>query len=175
MPADKAFFGRGWGGEEEWVDDALARLLRQVGDVAELHDLGEAAVLAPEAWLDDISLRDLMRSFLERAGVRHGLWPVEAPRTPWKRQGVTLNSPSDIDPAGLPAWVPTEIREEWLHAATSWTRQRASHQYVDYTLLRNQMLPGQLAWATFPPNVRGLYGELVLAGLDRWDDEAFDA
>lgn len=175
IPADKAYFGRGWGGEEEWVDDALARLLRQVGDVAELHDLGAAVVLEPEAWLDDISLRDLMRSFLERAGVRHGLWPVEAPRTPWKRQGVTLNSPADIDPAGLPAWVPAEIRAQWLHAAMSWTRERASHQYVDYTLLRNQMLPGQLAWATFPPNVRDLYGELVLAGLDRWDDEAFDA
>lgn len=175
ISADCAFFGGGWGGEEEWVDDALARLLQETGDVPELRAVSESVVLAPEVWLEDLSLREHMRAFLERAGVVHGLWPVEPARTPWKQSGHLLNDPGGIGPAHLPAWVPAEIREQWLGAAARWTREKAAYTGVTYDLMSNAMLPGQLDWPSFPLAVRDLYGELVLAGLDRWEDDVFDA
>lgn len=175
IPAAGAYFGRGWGGQEEWVDDALARLLRQAGDVAELHDISAAVVLSPDSWIDDASLHELMRTFLERAGVRHGLWPIEVPRTLWRLQGVTLNSPAVIDPGSLPDWVPDKIREPWLRAADALMRAPAVTRFQDYSLVRNQMLPGQFSWSDLPASLRDVYGELVLAGLDRWDDEALEA
>ncbi|NKY08832.1 sacsin N-terminal ATP-binding-like domain-containing protein [Cellulomonas hominis] len=175
ISAASAYFGRGWGGEDDWLDEALARLLRETGDVSELRDVSESVVLAPEVWLDDLSLGEHMRSFLERAGVMHGLWPVEPARTPWKQSGHLLNHPSGIGPADLPAWVPAQIREQWLVAAARWTREKAAYPSVPYDLVSNAMLPGQLDWPNFPLAVRDLYGELVLAGLDRWADDAFDA
>ncbi|GAA1928577.1 sacsin N-terminal ATP-binding-like domain-containing protein [Nocardioides marmoribigeumensis] len=175
ISADAAFFGRGWGGEEEWVDDALARLLRETGDVPELRAVSESVVLAPEDWLDDPSLRELMRTFLERAGVVHGLWPVEPAHTPWKQSGHLLNHPATIAPAQLPFWVTAEIRAQWLGAADKWTREKATYTGVPYDLVSNAMLPGQLDWPSFSLAVRDVYGELVLAGLDRWEDDVFDA
>lgn len=175
IPADEAFFGRGWAGEDEWLDDTLVRLLDATEDVEDLRDLAQTVVLRPEAWLGDGSQRDAMREFLERAGVRHGLWPVDVSPAPWKPTGAALNDPASIDPSTLPDWVPIEIRRAWLHTAATQPRTKANYLYVDYALTRITELPGQFAWSTLPTHARELYGELLLAGLDRWDADHLHA
>lgn len=175
VPANRAYFGKGWAGDDAWVDEALTRLIRELGDDDALDGVPTTIVRAPSAWVDEENL-DAMREFLEWIGVRHGLWPIEVERDDWwALKGEQLNNPNWIDADRLPGWVPAEMREKWLKVAECRPWKTAVYKSVKYRLTYISRLPGQSEWDSFSARAQEIYGELVLAGLDRWDDQELQA
>jgi hypothetical protein len=170
MPADEAHFGPGWGGDRQWVDSNLAKLADE-GAVADFQVIRSRLLRPPTSWLPEDTFADPMRTFLEQAGVRHGLWPwsVEARNT--SLTGGQINKPSTVPHSALPAELPEAARKTWVEAAQQWTGTRANYGSVPYVLERLTRLPGQFEWSALSERSRQLYGELIVAGLDEWDEE----
>ncbi|MCW2771518.1 MAG: hypothetical protein JWR27_2951 [Aeromicrobium sp.] len=174
IAADEAHFGKGWAGDDAWVDEALVRLVEALGDDIDLDGIPDGILQPPSAWVVEEDL-DAMREFLERAGVRHGLWPIEMEGARWNVYGSTINSPTSLPRFNLPGWVPSGLRETWLDAADQWRGRPATYTSVEYRMVHIARLPGQSEWNDFSTRAQEIFGELVLAGLDRWEDLALDA
>ncbi|WP_252976038.1 sacsin N-terminal ATP-binding-like domain-containing protein [Janibacter melonis] len=169
VAADEAYFGKGWAGDDAWVDEALVRLVVALGDEINLDGIADSILQTPSDWVAEEDI-DAMREFLERAGVRHGLWPIEVESARWNVYGSTLNSPTSLSRHNLPGWVPTDLREMWLDVACQWPGRSAAYTTVEYRLVHIARLPGQSEWSDFSTRAQEIFGELVLAGLDRWED-----
>src|SRR5207248_2686 len=79
IPATRALFSRAWGGNEPDLLESLVE--RSQGVSADLAALSNRLILEPSAWPFTIGDETAFADFLERIGVRRGLWPVQIPRS----------------------------------------------------------------------------------------------
>ncbi|WP_344648734.1 sacsin N-terminal ATP-binding-like domain-containing protein [Cryptosporangium japonicum] len=169
--ANTAHFGPGWGGVNGETDARLAQLVAAAGDVsAQVQRIGDATIEPDQ--LGDIDV-DRWRSFLEAAGVRHGLLPN------WYRPAdVTLYGSEIANPrtAGhLAINVSTDDQRRWREVAVNWPRQGPLYDTVRYRPeTAVAILPGQRDWSTFDERARRLFTELILRGLDTWPDSVLE-
>lgn len=168
MPADQTYFGIGWGGEAEWVDEGLGRLLAAEGDVDDFSDIADAVIRQPEVWVP-VELAEEMRVFLEHAGANHGLWPFDVDTGGLELPGWQLEAPQSVNRSLLPETIPPAAQAEWLAIARQ-DAGSAPYSTVDYRLESLQRLPGQYDWERLGETSRRAYAELVLFGLGHWDD-----
>lgn len=171
QPASTATFGAGWGGATAETNLRLARLVAAAAQSsADLRRIGAATVepahlgdVEPEPW----------RAFLEAAGVRHGLVPLEIPAARFALPGSQVAAPSTVGDLSIP--VSSYDQRRWREVAASWPRHGPLHQQVRYRPTTNvAVLPAQRDWSGFGAESRRLYAELILIGLDSWPDSALE-
>lgn len=168
MPANQAYFGNGWGGDDEWADERLGQLLVAEAAVEDFAEISDAVIRRPEEWVPD-ELVGEMRVFLEHAGAIHGLWPFDVDTGGLELAGWQLDAPSSLRGSLLPSTIPPSAQVEWLAVAQKDARS-AQYPTVYYRLEELQRLPGQYDWERLSETSRRAYAELVLFGLGRWDD-----
>ncbi|MBT2898884.1 sacsin N-terminal ATP-binding-like domain-containing protein [Streptomyces sp. McG3] len=168
-----AMFGSGWPGEHSAVDDTLTRFLEHVRELSSVLTHTERRLLSrPEDLCGDTLSVEIMRRFLERHEVAHGLRPrYEAFRT--EVRGEFLNRPARF-------WAPNrhDLLPQWRTAAERWPNRRSvGYVSVDYhsRSRTTAVLPGQDVYASFSEEDRRLYAELIVHGLAlAWPDSALE-
>ncbi|MFJ1551442.1 sacsin N-terminal ATP-binding-like domain-containing protein [Streptomyces sp. NPDC088246] len=171
--ASRAMFGPGWPGEHSAVDDTLARFLEHVRDLSPTLTQTERRLLPrPEELCGGTISVEVMRRFLERHYVAHGLRPRnEVFHT--KVRGEDLNRPARF-------WTPgkQDLLPQWRTAAEHWpNRRRVGFISVEYHSRSHNaaVLPGQEKYAAFSEEDRRLFAELVVHGLAfAWPDSALE-
>lgn len=166
--ATDAFFSTAWGATE---DEVLGEFIaRTTGLSADLDALARRLLPAPDAWPFDIDDRHDFRQFLERLGVRTGLWPQPVLRSVLSNEGRFFEDTS----AHTSVPLPDTTRAQWRSSI----RERAPRNLRPYTSYRalgpQHVLPGQVDYAAFDDTTRRLYAQLVVLGLDQWDDAMLD-
>lgn len=171
--ADGAMFGPGWPGEHSAVDDTLTRFLERVRELSPTLTQAERRLLPrPEELCGDTISVEVMRRFLERHDVAHGLRPCYEICNSRVR-GEVLNHPARF-------WVPNnrDLLPQWRTAAEQWpNRRRVDFSSVEYHSRSHKaaVLPGQEKYAAFSEEDRRLYAELVVHGLAfAWDRSALE-
>jgi hypothetical protein len=163
IPAQAGLFSRRWGGMEDEVLDQF--LAGSAGLSDELSEVRGRLLCAPEDWPFDADDHQFLRNFLERLGVRSGLWPEVVPRSIIAREGRWFEDLSAHTSVSLPA----DTRTMWKQSLT----ERAPAGLRPYTRYRSDgpqyILPGQSEHAFFDDAARRLYAQLIVFGLDRWD------
>ncbi|GAA0902738.1 sacsin N-terminal ATP-binding-like domain-containing protein [Virgisporangium aurantiacum] len=169
--ANTATFGLGWGGDTGDVDARLAQLVVAAGDVStEIARIGDATV--EPAHLGGID-PDRWRSFLESAGVRHGIMPNYIRSSALTLRGSQVGAPTTAGHLSIP--VSGDDQRRWREVAARWPRRGPLHQTVYYQPATNvAFLPAQRDWAKFDARARRLYAELILRGLDSWPDSTLE-
>lgn len=164
IPAVDAIFSRSWGAtEDEVLDDLMARA---EGLSDELHTLRASVILPPDDWPFDVEDPQSFREFLERLGVQSGLWPRVVPRSMLSGDGGRFEDVSVHTSVPLPASTRAQWRSALVRCAT-----RGLRPYTNYRASGPQFaLPGQAEYEGFDDAVRRLYAELIVLGLDRWDE-----
>ncbi|GIF23408.1 hypothetical protein BJ973_000234 [Actinoplanes tereljensis] len=169
-PANTATFGRGWGGPAAETDIRLTQLVAAARDASdEIRQLGNATI--EPANLGDIAVEP-WRSFLESAGVRHGISPRWLSATALVITGSQVANPLTVGQLGS-ALVSTDDQRRWREVAAKWPRRGPLHHTVRYRPTTSvAFLSGQRDWGRFSARARQLYAELILRGLDSWPDAA---
>ncbi|MEV0570315.1 DUF3883 domain-containing protein [Dactylosporangium sp. NPDC050588] len=170
--ANTANFGPGWGGSADETDTCLAQLVVAAGDVSvEVRRIGDATI--GPAHLGDID-SDRWRSFLEAAGVRHGLTPNWVRSSALALPGSQVADPTTVGHLiSIP--VSSDDQRRWREVAVRWPRRGPLHQTVYYRPTTNvACLPAQQDWPKFDPKARRLFAQLILRGLDAWPDSALE-
>ncbi|MER8265709.1 DUF3883 domain-containing protein [Streptomyces griseus] len=171
--ASVAMFGPGWPGEHSAVDDTLTRFLERVRELSSVLTRTERQLLRrPEELCGEAIPAEVMRHFLERHDVAHGLRPrYEVFRTGVR--GEVLNRPARF-------WAPNRqnLLPQWQTAAERWpNRRRVGYVSVDYhsRSRATAALPGQGVYGSFSEEDRRLYAELIVHGLAiSWPDSALE-
>ncbi|MET7427200.1 DUF3883 domain-containing protein [Dactylosporangium sp. NPDC005555] len=172
-PARGAYFGTGWPGERRNVDDLLVRLLRRGAPVSRaLTGIAAALIAPPATMLRDGDVRvEALRTFLEHAGVQHGLVPKM-----FTHAGLALRGDQVADPVHVPHLqidVPAAQQEIWRAYVARWPRLKPQFMTVPYTPSPGiAVLPGQVDHHAFDVECREIYAELILHGLAIWPDSA---
>jgi hypothetical protein len=170
--ANGALFGAGWPGPSSAVDDLLVRLVKRVSSLPGFDNLATCIILEPRTLVDDDD-PSLLRTFLEQAGVRHGLMPWWLPAKSFRLLGSRVGSPATAP--HLPVDVPVDHQKAWREVAARWPRQPPARPTVVYEPATSvAVLPGQFAHRDLDLASRGLYAELILHGLDRWADSTLE-
>ncbi|MDF9814139.1 ATP-binding protein [Streptomyces sp. SPB162] len=171
--ASQAMFGSGWPGEHAAVDDTLTLFLERVRALSSvLAETAGQLLVCPEELCGDAIPAEVMRRFLERHQVAHGL----RPRNETFRAGVRgedLNRPNRF-------WAPDQTRRlpQWRSTAERWpNRRQLTYTSVEYhpRVSSAATLPGQDDYAAFSEEDRRLYAELIVHGLAvAWPDGALE-
>ncbi len=168
IPAAEAFFGHGWGGPEKEIDDALDRLMQEASPISEeLGALRRRLVAPPTSWPKATGRAEFLREFLERLGVRHGLWPEPVPVTLKALYGRALST-------GRIEHVLAGQRElpVWRKALTT-QPGKAQRPETPYLTQGPQVrIPGQADHEELSATAKYLYARLLIDGLQRWDDRS---
>lgn len=163
--AAQAIFSPAWPVE---LAEELARLLRETRALSpELSQLESSLVLAPGAWPFAIDDQSAWTSFLKSIGLRDGLWPQKIGKANLEHPGWHFQR-NHISSLGIPApnegeWT-DEIAEEATYPAHPNTLYRVKGTF--------SALPGQADYPVFPTAARLRYARLVIAGLNRWPENA---
>lgn len=168
VPARAGLFSRRWGGTEDELLDEL--LSRTAGLSEELEDVQGRLLCAPDDWPFEVDDQHHLRDFLERLGVRAGLWPEVVPRSVITEEGRWFESLS----AHTSVPLPPDTRTMWKQSLMG----RAPTGLRPYTNYRSDgpqyRLPGQSEYAHFDDGGRRLYAQLLVLGLDRWDESMLE-
>jgi len=169
--APEAFFGRHWSSSPSSIDQVLADFIDLADtDSDAIMGLRSQLIAGPSAWPFRISDQAFAEEFLERIGVRHGLWPHLIPGTDIPLEGRLLQS-GEIGHV-LPE--PSIDRDIWIElqrfqpdrAKRGWTQYRPRHSHC--------RIPGQLDVTKLSAQARRSFAILVVDGLGKWPTEAFE-
>ncbi len=164
IPAVDAIFSRSWGATEDEVLDEF--MTRAEGLSDDFDTLRASLIPPPDAWPFDVDDHQEFREFLERLGVQSGLWPRAVPRSMLSEDGNRFEDVSAHTSVPLPA----STRAQW-RAALVRRAPRGLRPYTNYRASGPQFaLPGQAEYEGFHNPVRRLYAQLIVLGLDRWND-----
>ncbi|MFC8849463.1 MULTISPECIES: sacsin N-terminal ATP-binding-like domain-containing protein [unclassified Micromonospora] len=169
--ANTTYFGFGWGGTSGETDTRLAQLVAAAGDASvDVRGIGDATI--DVAQLGDIDV-ERWRSFLEAAGVRHGLMPILVQASRMSLSGSQVANPETV--GHLPVDVSADDQRRWREVAVNWQRSGPCHQTVQYRPESDvAILPGQRDWSRFDVRARRLFTDLILRGLGRWPDSVLE-
>lgn len=169
IPAENALFSEKW--QKEYGRD-LERLIKEASTVSnEITLLRQRLLMSPEEWPFRIVNVSGWLDFLQRIGVRSGLWPVPLGQANLQRRGDGF-SPNTLTKAlGL----------EELDT-TRWNRAVESHNdFPNAPLTQYHVeghfagLPGQSEQQRFTYSAKSLYAMLIVRGLAEWDERHFFA
>jgi hypothetical protein len=169
--ANTTYFGPGWGGASGETDNRLAQLVAAVGDASvDVRRIGDATIELAQLGELDV---ERWRSFLEAAGVRHGLMPIWFRSARMALSGLQVANPGIV--GHLPVEVSADDQRRWREVAVNWPRSGPLHQTVQYRPETDvAILPGQRDWSKFDVRARRLYADLILRGLGRWRDSVLE-
>lgn len=166
VPAESAVFSGGWGTE---LGERLDALVDDPTAPDDLVQVGRRRVLAPGTWPHPPDV-EAFAAFLQRAGVRDGLWPrpirwyrdltVRDCKNPWELRALLQVSASV---QGL--WV------ERVEAHGAWPALQQA-KYRPRPLPGN--LPGLSEHAALSTKAKEAFAVLVVAGLQRWGGQELE-
>ena len=178
LSADRASFGAGWssagddtGDLDTLLEDFCARAAGASPSVARLAD---TLLARPDAIGQPMVGDTRFVAFLEVLGVGHGLRPWWSPAVQYRLIGDQVMHP---ERAGrLPGIrVSAEDQRRWREVAASWPRRTNLYETVEYRAASDvAVLPGQFDYDTFDETARRLYAELIIRGLNHWNDSALE-
>jgi len=168
--ATEALFGREWGAAAS-VDQLLADLIEEASPNSnEIAALRSRLIPAPAKWPFRIADVAFAREFLERIGVRHGLWPEAISGTDRPFEGRFLQQ-GDVG-----SLLPTtdRDRETWLRAQL-FQAGRALRGFTQYRPRSAHVrIPGQQDHDEMTDEAKRAYACLVVDGLGLWPAETFE-
>jgi hypothetical protein len=164
IPAREAIFSKAWGAIDDKALDEF--MTRAEGLSPALDSLRLSLIPDPEDWPFRVDDQQAFRNFLERLGVRSGLWPRRIARSRLSDDGHRFEEVSAYTAVSLP-----ETTSEQWRSALQRQVPRGLRPYTKYQAVGPQYaLPGQAEYGQFDDELRRLFAQLIVLGLDRWDD-----
>ena len=163
ISARSALFSSAWEDpESQLLDDLINRTVEASDELARMR---QRLLCSPDAWPFKVDSIEHMSQFLERLGVRRGLWPEVIPRSAMDHEGRWFEDASAITSVPLP----TGSRSLWKQSVLR-RAPRSLRPYTRYRSIGSQYrLPGQEDYERFDDAARRVYAQLVVHGLERWD------
>jgi hypothetical protein len=168
ISAGHATFSPAWGTP---LAGLLVKLLSNAkASSSDLEAVGASLMLGPSAWRPAIDNVDEWRAFLERIGVRDGLWPRSVMDARQSESGASLTperlaSRFKLTATDTKRWIEAVERlPDWSPRNYPQTPYRPQGGVV--------VLPAQSDYRNLDADSRVLFAELVVAGLGQWGDEA---
>lgn len=163
IPAADAYFSDTWPGT---LGRSLTRLIGfAAGTSEEISALSRVLLLPPDKWPLSVDPDDWV-SFLQKTGVRDGLWPIASKSARIAGSGDDLQT-AIVSKAGFGEGV----RAAWIEAVSDHggTPCFPKGRYVNQTPL--WLLPGQSDYEELSERARTEYGALVAASCGQWGEE----
>lgn len=161
--AREALFSASW---ETRLARVLEAFIQASADVsAEIRDLGNRLLLAPQEWPIPIEDIGTWREMLLLTGVHDGMPTLVTTGVAGTRSGRGLT------PRQLASQLPPQIAESWLDSVESISRPMGYPDYNYRIGSELHMLPGQADFELFGDSAKGPFAELIGAGLATWSDE----
>lgn len=168
VPADRAVFSTGWGTPRA---SEVAALVKVAGaSSATLAEVGNHTILDPDSWPFKIHDLQSFRDFLQRCGVRDGLFPVAL--RPTGNAAVRMNG-NAYSPAAIARRFDLTDHDQWAqHTREGWSGV-AEGPYTPYTGDRELwVVPGQDAFNDLSGEAKRRLATAMIESIGDWPDEA---
>lgn len=157
---------------EHWPDSQGVQLVKMITKARSVSDdiaaLDDRFLCAPTESPFNGDSEQEWRDFLERIGVRDGLWPVRMPLTKSDFRGDDVTK-SHI---GRALKMSDDAIEQWEQ--THDNSQSANHPYTDYRAQSSfYRIPGQFEFSQFTSDAKNVYARLIFSQVGFWKSDHF--
>lgn len=164
VPARSAIFSESW---PRTKGSSLGQLIKTTGATSSsMAALEDRFLRPPDEWLPIRQSVEDWTAFLRRLGVRDGLWPITAGRTPFRQYGASFTP----EAWGRAAKLNEIFIQKWKSDVPQPGGFQVHPQTVYTSVGQLWALPGQFEHAGFPNQVKYQYATLVIANLSTWHD-----